>query len=336
MDYQRYNYIPQPNDKVSPDDLLPRIGSYDRFAIEWGYRYTSNSDIATVADSLRRWVTARRAADKRVMYLEESQLGDPRMQSEDSGDDDIKANTYGMKNLEFIMNHLEEWTPTTDNDYFPLCRRYLSVQNQYWNYIGHVVRYIADHYLDNPDRGKKLNAKTSVPHEQQLRALDFLKQYLFQEPTWLWRPELMEKTACSLQENAVSAASRQIGILFLKYGSMSNSNRFPGDLTPKELFDFIYANLYGCCKPGQKLSAYRRAIQRNFLTDLTMSAENPYTFGIGVGTQLKLMLAQIKEYSRLSATSATDDVSKAHYEAMMRFIQFWEDGSNRRQLLGNK
>jgi hypothetical protein len=335
MDYQRFDYIPQPSDKINPDDLLPRIGKYDKFAIKWGYRYIPDENIVKTAKELRQWVTSKRAKDKSSLYIEETTLGDPRVQREDSGDDDIKANTYGMKNLEYIMNHLEKWTQTPDSDYYPLRHRYLSVQSQYWNYINHVVRYISGHYTDNPDHGEKLNVFDAVPHEQQLRALDFLKHYLFEEPKWLWRDKLMEKTNCDWSNYATSPAEHQITILFLKYVSMSNSNHTKDDLYPQELFDFIYEQLYGRYQPGMKTDRYVRTIQRSFLNDLTLSAENPSNFGTGICTELKLMLEKIKNHAQQCADATRNTIEQAHYEAIVRFIKFWQDGNNE-HLLNNK
>ena len=37
MDYARFNYVAQPEDQVK--SLTPEIGAYDKFAIEWAYRY---------------------------------------------------------------------------------------------------------------------------------------------------------------------------------------------------------------------------------------------------------------------------------------------------------
>ena len=78
--------------------------------------------------------------DPKMFYIVETDYSDPRVQSEDSGDDIIKANRLGMKNLKYIMEHLEEWTKTSDPDYYALRRRYLSVLSQYQNYVNHVIR----------------------------------------------------------------------------------------------------------------------------------------------------------------------------------------------------
>ena len=37
MDYSRFNYVAQPEDKIPPEDLIPRIGPYDIWATHWGY-----------------------------------------------------------------------------------------------------------------------------------------------------------------------------------------------------------------------------------------------------------------------------------------------------------
>ncbi len=38
MDYARFNYVAQPEDNISEEGLFPRIGDYDKWAIEWGYK----------------------------------------------------------------------------------------------------------------------------------------------------------------------------------------------------------------------------------------------------------------------------------------------------------
>ena len=37
MDYARFNYVAQPEDNIPVEDLMPRIGDYDKWAIQWGY-----------------------------------------------------------------------------------------------------------------------------------------------------------------------------------------------------------------------------------------------------------------------------------------------------------
>jgi len=37
MDYSRFNYVAQPEDKIAVKDLIPKIGPYDIWATKWGY-----------------------------------------------------------------------------------------------------------------------------------------------------------------------------------------------------------------------------------------------------------------------------------------------------------
>ena len=116
MDYQRFNYVAQPGDGLEPRDLLPRIGMYDEFAIEWGYRYFPEAgNLKRDNEKLRAWVDERRQ-DSKLFYIEETTYSDPRVQSEDSGDDVIKANRLGMNNLKYIMAHLEENVPSINGE----------------------------------------------------------------------------------------------------------------------------------------------------------------------------------------------------------------------------
>jgi len=144
MDYQRFNYVAQPEDGLEPQDLYPRIGIYDNFAIEWGYRYYSDSlDVAAETMMLRRWVKEKRK-NPALLYVKETDFLDPRVQSEDFGSDIIYANSLGIKNLKIIMDHLQEWTPSDDMNYFSLRRRYLSVLSQYSNYINHALKIMGE------------------------------------------------------------------------------------------------------------------------------------------------------------------------------------------------
>jgi hypothetical protein len=194
MDYQRFNYIAQPGDNLTPADLLPRIGYYDNFAIEWAYRrLPDNLSLRQQTDSLIRWVDEKRK-DPRTFYLQENELGDPRVQSEDSGKDIIKANRYGIANLKNIMSHLEEWTQVKDENYTVLRKRYLSVQSQYINYIRHVMTFIAGHYRDRLKRNESGFVYQPVPKEKQLEALNFINEFFLQDQQWLFPRKLMEKT----------------------------------------------------------------------------------------------------------------------------------------------
>lgn len=326
MDYQRFNFIPQPSDKMGLDDLLPRIGEYDKFAIEWGYRYYDKENPKQTYERLHEWVTAQRAADKRHMFLFETELGDPRVQAEDAGDDDIRANVYGMKNLQYVMDHLEQWTQTEDKDYYPLRRRYLSVINQYWNYIGHVLKYIGGHYSDRPERREAFNKHQPVPMEQQQRALDFLNEYLIKDQKWLWRPDLMEKTSVDWSYNFPTARNK-LGIAMLMHSSLRGL-KDNNALTAEELLHYLIDKVYLSQPFDKTLSIYERNLQSAFLMDLTLSAENPSNLGVGASLEFKKYLEQIKSHAEAASRQAKDELTISHQKNMASFISIWLTGKN--------
>jgi hypothetical protein len=105
MDYARFNYVAQPEDNISEAGLFPRIGEYDKWAIEWGYRLVPNAkSAAEETPVLNKWVIDH-SNDKRYWFGYEQSQDDPRSQNEDLGDNAMKAGEYGIKNLKRIMNH---------------------------------------------------------------------------------------------------------------------------------------------------------------------------------------------------------------------------------------
>ena len=42
MDYARFNYVAQPEDNIPLEDLVPKIGPYDKWATMWGYKPIPN------------------------------------------------------------------------------------------------------------------------------------------------------------------------------------------------------------------------------------------------------------------------------------------------------
>ena len=328
MDYQRFNYIAQPGDQLDPEDLLPRIGEYDMFAIEWGYRWRPDGDLTKQTEELHRWTTQERAKDRRHLYIVESTLGDPRIQSEDSSDDDIRANTYGMKNLQYIMQHIEEWTPVNDENYDVLRKRYHSVLNQYWNYIGHVMKYVAGSYDDNGDRDEQVLVNKHVPREKQMEALEFINEWLIKDQKWLHPAQLMEKTGVDPAQDMHTAA-HQLGILLLKYSALNIQAPHEDDLTSKELIEYVCRKIYTDKNRQGTLSVHDMVVQKDMLANITMNAENIVAIQFTTGTLLKQILQQIKTDALQKAAHEKDYLQRNHHQAIANFISIWEQESNK-------
>lgn len=189
MDYARFNYVAQPEDSMESQDLQPRIGDYDKWAIEWGYRWFPPFKCQDEENTyLTNWVTDKLAADKRLLFGTEtlSQLNtDPSRQSEDLGDDAVKAGYYGIKNLKRILSQLKEWTKDQGDDNENLGRLNKQVWDQYFKYSMHVATRIGGVIWSEKYAAKEGDAIKYLNRTQQKDAVQFLLQEVFNTPAWL-------------------------------------------------------------------------------------------------------------------------------------------------------
>src|SRR4030095_3652758 len=102
MDYARFNYVAQPEDNISEAGIMPRIGMYDKWAIQWGYRYTGVSKEEDEKISTK-WILDSLNANPKLWFGGEGRNYDARCQTEDLGDNSMKAGEYGIKNLKYVM-----------------------------------------------------------------------------------------------------------------------------------------------------------------------------------------------------------------------------------------
>ncbi|MDD3990498.1 MAG: zinc-dependent metalloprotease, partial [Bacteroidales bacterium] len=194
MDYTRFNYVAQPQDKISRKLLFPRLSHYDYWAIEWGYRKFPeiNNPVKELA-KLNQWIIEK-TKDKIYSFGTELSADDPRLQSSDLGEDQMEANELGVKNLKMVMSNLGKWTNEPNADYENLRTMHNEVNKQYRRYIGHVVKWIGGIY-ENPKKVEEPgDVYTVVEKEKQQQAMDFLNRHLFENPPlWLIPNEYMNK-----------------------------------------------------------------------------------------------------------------------------------------------
>ncbi len=193
MDYARFNYIAQPEDKISEKGLFPRINDYDKWAIKWGYQYRPEfNDPAKEKKALRAEVTKVLQGNRRLWWSGDEGRGlDPRSQTEDLGDNQMKANALGIKNLQRVMQNILKWTAQPDGQYEDLISIHSACRQQFQRYIGHVQRYLGGKFTNNAP-GVEPNA--IVPQNLQKEAVAWLGEYVLNAPLWLYPQEVVSKT----------------------------------------------------------------------------------------------------------------------------------------------
>jgi len=192
MDYARYNYVAQPEDGVTA--ITPKIGLYDKYAIEWGYRWFPNQE--TEIASLRKMIE-KHEDDPMYFYGEQqSYLStiDPRSQSEDLGDDAVLASEYGMKNLKRVSENILKWKYEDGTSYINTGKLYYQTIGQWDLYSNHVLANVGGIYLNNTYFGIDKKAYEAVPADMQRKAVNYLNENVIQLPKWLFFNDILDKT----------------------------------------------------------------------------------------------------------------------------------------------
>jgi len=277
MDYARFNYVAQPEDKVSEKGLFPRINDYDKWAIKWGYQYRPEfKDPAREKDVLRAEVTKVLTGNRRLWWCGDEGKGqDPRSQTEDLGDNQMRANEYGLKNLQRVMQHIEQWTAQPDGQYDHLDEMHRAVRAQYQRYVNHVQKYLIGKYINNAP-GEKPNAV--VPRALQQEALQWLDRHVLETPLWLYPESVVTKTGADYLEEIRSRQQTIVAVLLAPGGiaSIHNASMQSADTyTVEEYLNDVFRTVWKPLNSQDDVQNYFRRQQQRAYVDLLGSALNP-------------------------------------------------------------
>jgi len=194
MDYARFNYVAQPEDNISEKGIFPRIGDYDTWAIEWGYRWFDANTSVEDENKIMSLLTTTKQENKRLWFGTEISSTDPRSQNEDLGDNSMVAGEYGLKNLKRVVPQLIEWTKQPTKNYDGLKEIFLAVNSQFDRYTVHVLKNIAGIY-ETPKTAEQAGAVYEmVSIAKQKEAVAFIERNVFTYPAWLYDENIFNKT----------------------------------------------------------------------------------------------------------------------------------------------
>lgn len=334
MDYARFNYVAQPEDHIGPAGIYPRIGEYDLWSIEWGYRLipeakTSEEEVPI----LDKWIEAK-AGDKRYYYGRQGQPDDPRDQSECLGDNAMKASTYGIKNLQRILPNLIEWTKEPNEDYSNLKEMYNELVIQLRRYIGHVTYNFGGVYETIKKNNQQGNVYEFVSRATQKEAMDFIDKQIFITPKWLINKDVTAKagdnpttTILLVQETALNKMLSMSTI-----NKLLNAEASLGDqaYTALDMLGDMKRSIFTELATKKPVDVYRRNLQKSYVERLG-SLINPapvsgfsFTFGNvtpSLDTKKSDALSFLKGHARelkssidAVAVTTTDKETKYHLQ----------------------
>ncbi|MCT4699072.1 zinc-dependent metalloprotease [Tenacibaculum haliotis] len=272
MDYARFNYVAQPEDKGVA--LMPNIGPYDKYAMSWGYRPILNTSAKDEKAILNKWITDKKGDPiYRFGHQQVRNTIDPSSQTEDLGDDAMKASAYGIKNLQRILPRLEEWTTENGEDYQELKTMYGQLVGQFNRYMGHVSSNIGGVYENFKTADQEGTVYTHTSKDHQKRALAFVNNELFKTPTWLIDQNIITKTQYSGSVDEIRSLQVRTLNKILKTGRLTRlienevlngtkAYTFVNMMT--DLRKGIWSELY----TNKTIDGYRRNLQRAHLDRL--------------------------------------------------------------------
>jgi hypothetical protein len=270
MDYARFNYVAQPEDHVSEAGLFPRIGDYDRWAIQWGYRlYPQYKSAEAEVPYLNKLIMDSLSSNKRLWFGTESNPDDPRSQNEDLGDDAMKAGAYGIKNLQRIVPNLMTWTKVDNQDYENLNNLYNEVVVQFGRYMGHAAKNIGGIY-ETPKSVEQQGAVYEyVPKATQKEAMDFLQKQLFTTPSWLLNNEILQR----IGQNGVNVIGARQEVILSRLISVNTFAKLiqaeaaigGSAYTMSDLMNDLKSGIWSELYAKKPIDVYRRNLQKSFV-----------------------------------------------------------------------
>ena len=325
MDYARFNYVAQPEDNIGEAGIFPRINDYDKWAINWGYRYFPDAQSEKEERlKLNKLTIAQLAKSQRYWFGGEGNDNDPRAQSEDLGNDAMKASDYGIMNLKREISKLPEWNYEEGDMDVNLQTAYKSLRAQFARYCDHVRSYIGGMYHNYKSAEEQGPVYTPVDRTTQRRALAWLNRNLFKEPVWLISPayvrrlsrvpeNLILNTGCGIIDDLTSAMTINL---------ISKHSYLPGSYKPMEYVNDLVGYLFSSTASGEKVNLWTKTLQRRAINNFVKAWRVT-----SIDEQRPYCLAALQKIrSRLQAAHPADADTRAHYQDLLMQIKLGMEG----------
>ena len=271
MDYARFNYVAQPEDGMTQHEIVPRINDYDIWAIQWGYTPMLDADDEEADYRALQSLFEKEgvANNPRLWWGDgETDQDDPRRQTEDLGDDAVKASEYGILNLKREILKLPEWTRSEDDIYNENLRSmYDEILDQFQRYNGHVINNIGGQLENFKTIDEQGDVYRPQPREKQMKAMQYVERHIFNEPVWLRNVPYAKRLEADPNNLTRYVATRNISRLINRLYSLNDlykADEYLGDLSRMIMKDATQANL----------TPYRKTLQTQYVNTLISHLNN--------------------------------------------------------------
>ncbi|MBL6590131.1 MAG: zinc-dependent metalloprotease [Flavobacteriaceae bacterium] len=322
MDYARFNYVAQPGDEgvaLMPSDWdTPNVGVYDIYAVKWGYKPILDVTHEEEKSILQSWITEK--ADD-LNYRFGSAGIDPSSQTEDLGDNAVKASEYGIANLKRIMPNLIEWTTEDGETYDELEYMYNQVLGQFRRYMGHVANNIGGVYQYYKTADQDGAVYTHVSKEHQKACVNFLNNHLFNTPYWMIEKDILNKIEFAGMTNRIRTVQSSYLNNILDFGKMARmieNEALNGNnaYTLENFMNDVKNGIWSELRNGKKIDVYRRNLQRTYIQRLgyIMANEQPRgqgSFWANYTTPVNVAVSDIRSSTLGTLLNLRKELSKS-------------------------
>ena len=333
MDYSRFNYVAQPEDKIDVADLVPHLGPYDIWATAWGYKPIAGAKTSDdEKPMLDQWAREQDKTPWLRFTTDGSLNSDPGQLTEAVGDGDALASTaLGLKNLHRVAKMLlPATTAKTGEPYEDLAELYGRMLGQWTTELNHVTAIVGGFNSQEKYVGQEGVLFTPVPRLRQAGAVKFLNDNAFATPTWAIDPEILRRIepigVLSRVRNAQSSVLTNL-MSSSRFARLVEQEAIDGSAaySPNEFLDDVRKGIWReLDSPHVKIDAYRRNLQHAYL-DLVNTKLNGAGglggFGASSPTsadEKPFLRAELKRLNAAIGTSlakTSDRETRAHLEA---------------------
>ena len=313
MDYARYNYVAQPGDENIR--FIRQLGPYDHYAINWGYRKLSwAKNPEDEVKTLDKWIESK-ANDP--IYRFGGQRFDPSAQTEGIGNDQVKASTYGIKNLKIVANNLPAWTSNQTNNYEDLSELYGELLGVWSRYVGHVSGNIGGIYEYNKKPTQNGFVYKAVSKEKQKEAMVWLQENAFQTQDWL----LDDKILANIDESGYT--NRMLRLQNRQLNGLLNKSKLERMIdasviepTTYQAIDMIRDLRNGIFKEAnytRNVDVFRRNLQKSFIDRMSYLLNSKNAQHADINSIVRGELESLNFQLTLAKNRKVNRITRYHY-----------------------
>jgi hypothetical protein len=284
MDYSRFNYVAQPEDQLPLEDIIPRIGPYDKYAIMWGYKpipETAGTDAER--PTLDQWA---RMQDSIPWYRfsESNEAGGFGTLNEAVGDGDpVKSTGLGFRNIQRVVGYIKGAGTRSGEDNSDLREIYDRTVGQWTTEANHVVTVVGGSEVQYKSGSQPGPVYKPLSRARQADAVRFINENVFSTPKYLIMPDVSDRIEAGGMIARINNAQGRVLTGLFDDGRMNRLLENEATATSKS-DSYTLASMLADLRHGVwselsdsriSIDPYRRGLQNNYLSQIDRKLNPP-------------------------------------------------------------